>query len=133
MFPTAGPTVRAGPWPRFLLAEDLDELVATDDAPVTGTRLLGPFDLYLQLHDRALLVPVDAHRKDLWRSLGRPGAILHEGEIVGTWRARAKKTSLAVAATAWTTLRAPARDVVEVRAERLAHHRGVACTEIDGD
>lgn len=37
-------------------------------------RLLGPFDLLLQGRDRRHLVP-DAHRhKELWPTLGRPGA-----------------------------------------------------------
>ena len=36
-------------------------------------RLLGPFDLFLQARDRALLVPDPARAKELWRTLGRPG------------------------------------------------------------
>ena len=39
-------------------------------------RLLGPFDPFLQARDREVVVPDPAHRKDLWRTLGRPGGVL---------------------------------------------------------
>ena len=70
---------------RWLLAGDADRLRGD---PPTVTRLLGPFDLFLQARDRALLVDDPARAKDLWRTLGRPGGVLVDGEIVGTWRAR---------------------------------------------
>ena len=52
-------------------------------------RLLGPFDLFLQARDRELVVPEQAHRKDLWRTIGRPGGVLVGQEVLGTWRPRA--------------------------------------------
>jgi hypothetical protein len=119
--------------PRFVLEEDLDELRSAAGAATTGTRLLGVFDPYLQLQDRELLVPDAARRKDLWRVLGRPGAIVDDGEIVGTWRPRAKARTLTVAATAWTELSTRARGRVEAEAERLAAHRGVAPAGVDWD
>ena len=50
----------------------------------TGVRLLGPFDLFLQGRDRELVLPDEAARKDLWRTLGRPGAVLDGHELVGS-------------------------------------------------
>ena len=60
------------------------------------TRLLGPFDLFLQARDRSLLVDDPAHAKALWPTLGRPGAVLDRGELVGTWRPRKSGSALTV-------------------------------------
>lgn len=56
--------------------------IANIPAP-SSCRLLGPYDLYLQCRDRDLLVADSARRKSLWPTLGRPGAILNNGEIIG--------------------------------------------------
>jgi hypothetical protein len=98
---------------RWLLADDVDRL---DDPPAV-TRLLGPFDLYLQARDRPLLVADSAHAKDLWRMLGRPGGVLAGGEIVGTWRGRKTGAAVTVSVDLWTTAD---RDAVREQAERLA-------------
>jgi hypothetical protein len=119
--------------PRFVLEEDLDELRSAAETAPTGARLLGVFDPYLQLQDRELLAPDAARRKDLWRVLGRPGAIVDDGEIVGTWRPRAKGRTLTVTATAWTELSTRTRRRVEAQAERLAAHRGVALAGVGWD
>ena len=56
--------------------------------PAVATRLLPSGDTYYLLHgvDRELLVPETGWRERLWTSRVWPGAVLHEGEIVGTWR-----------------------------------------------
>jgi hypothetical protein len=73
-----------------VLAGDLDGLI---DPPTADTvRLLGPFDLFLQGRDRELVVPGAEARKDLWRTLGRPGGVLVGHELVGSWRPRSKGT-----------------------------------------
>lgn len=105
-----------------LLADDLDAL---NDAPASeSVRLLGPFDLFLQGRDRELVVPDDAARKDLWRTLGRPGGVLAGGEVVGSWRPRSKGRRLRVAVTMWDGAAMP--DGVAEQAERLAAFRGQA-------
>jgi hypothetical protein len=102
-----------------------DDLPALADAPPNGAvRLLGPFDLYLQGRDRELVVPDRAARKDLWRTLGRPGGILVGHEVVGTWRPRSRGTKLRLAVTVWDGSELPAD--VEQEAERLAAFRGQA-------
>jgi winged helix DNA-binding protein len=103
-----------------ILEGDLDALASPPD--VSGlVRLLGPFDLFLQSRDRDLLVPDEADRKDLWRTIGRPGGVLVGHEVVGTWRPRASGTKLRIAVNAW----APLPDLTE-QAERLARFRGVS-------
>jgi hypothetical protein len=105
-----------------VLADDLDALV--DPPPAGEPRLLGPFDLFLQGRDRELVVPDEASRKDLWRTLGRPGGVLVGGEVVGTWRPRAKGRRLHVAVTLWDGGTPPAG--LREQAERLAAIRGQA-------
>jgi len=85
------------------------------------TRLLAPFDPFLQVRDRELLVP-DRPVQELWPVLGRPGAVLVDGEVAGTWRPTAKGGRLALAVTRW---RAFERAAVEEQAERMAAARGL--------
>jgi hypothetical protein len=113
---------------RSLLAAD-EEALATADA--TGTRLLGPFDLFLQAKDRATLVPDTARAKELWPVLGRPGAVLVDGEVVGTWRPRKSGRTLTVAVQAWQTLSGSTRAAITDQAEHLAAHRSIALGGVD--
>lgn len=113
---------------RWLLAEDEPALAA---ATAEGVRLLGPFDLFLQARDRATLVPDAARAKELWPVLGRPGAVLVDGELVGTWRPRASGRSLTVAVRPWRALSAATRKAVTEQAERLAAYRGVSLGAVD--
>lgn len=91
------------------------------DRPST-TRLLAPFDPYLQVRDRELLVP-DRPVKELWPVLGRPGAVLVDGEVAGTWRPRTTGGRLALAITPWRPFD---RAAVEEQAEAMAAARGLA-------
>jgi len=118
------------PAPRSVLAEDLDDLVTPGQAGPRAVRLVGPYDPYLQLRDRKLLVADEARRKDLWRVLGRPGAIVADGEVIGTWRPRASGRRLTVAIDPWGSLAAPDRTLVEEQAELLATHRGITLNTI---
>jgi len=104
---------------RDILAGDVEALASPADVSDV-VRLLGPFDLLLQGRDRELAVPDEAHRKDLWRTLGRPGGVLVGHELLGTWRPRMSGKKLRVAVDPW----APLPDLTE-QAERLAAFRGV--------
>lgn len=104
---------------RDILAADAAALQTPADVAEV-VRLLGPFDLFLQGRDRGLVVPDEAHRRDLWRTLGRPGGVLVGHEILGTWRPRASGKKLRIAVNAWS----PLPDLTG-EAERLAAFRGV--------
>ena len=104
---------------RWILADDVATLTWPPDVSDV-VRLLGPFDLFLQARDRTLVVPDDASRADLWRTLGRPGGVLVGHEVLGTWRPRASGGKLRIQVDAWAHL----PDLTE-QAERLAEHRGV--------
>ncbi|MFI7657398.1 winged helix DNA-binding domain-containing protein [Micromonospora parva] len=113
---------------RSLLAADEEALGSADG---TATRLLGPYDLFLQAKDRATLVPDTAHAKQLWPVLGRPGAVLVDGELVGTWRPRKSGKTFTVAVQPWRRLSDATRKAVTGQAERLAAYRSVSLSGVD--
>jgi hypothetical protein len=112
---------------RWLLAADADRL---DEPAADVTRLLAPFDLYLQARDRPLLVPERDRAADVWRTLGRPGAVLAGGEIAGTWRARKTGATVTVSVGLWAPV--DGQRLAE-QAERLAAFRGLALTRLEVD
>jgi len=85
--------------------------------PVAPARLLPSGDAYylLQGDDRQLLVAQADHRAALWTSRVWPGAILVDGEIVGTWR-RSQHT---VTIQTWRRISRGAREAVESEATSL--------------
>jgi len=122
-------TGAAEPTAGWVLAEDLDALRAAE--PTGALRLLGGYDPYLQLRDRALLVPDAARRKALWPVLGRPGAVVRDGEVVATWRPRTSGRRLTLLVEPWGPLSRREHERIEAEAERLAAHRGVALAGLD--
>ena len=107
---------------RSMLAADVEALTGADE--VEGVRMLGPFDLFLQARDRETVVPDEAARKDLWRTLGRPGGLLDGHEVVGTWRPRSSGKKLRLRVAVWSGAERPAG--TDEAAERLAAVRGQA-------
>ncbi len=87
---------------------------ASEPAPA---RLLSSGDAYYLYWgtDRELLVPEARRRAELWTSRVWPGAILVDGEIVGTWRRADTDLTL----TAWDRLSARQRNAVETEAAAL--------------
>jgi hypothetical protein len=86
-------------------------------APVAPARLLPSGDAYflLQGDDRELLISDADRRHALWTPRVWPGAVLVEGEIVGTWR-RSQDT---VTIQTWRRLSHTARGAVEAEATSL--------------
>ncbi|MBM0274875.1 winged helix DNA-binding domain-containing protein [Micromonospora tarensis] len=113
---------------RSLLAADEEALGSADG---TGTRLLGPYDLFLQAKDRATLAPDAARAKELWPVLGRPGAVLVDGDVVGSWRPRKAGRRLTVAVQPWQSLSVATRKAITAQAELLAAHRAVSLAGVD--
>ena len=98
-----------------ILNRDLDTLLTADPAP--STRLLPSGDAYylLQGRERELLVPDRGLRSRLWTSRVWPGAVLADGNVVGTWR----RTKNRVTINPWRRLSRRLRDEVEAEAEAL--------------
>jgi Winged helix DNA-binding domain len=113
---------------RWVLADDAERLEAEQ---VKVTRLLGPFDLFLQARDRTLLVDDPARAKALWPVLGRPGAVLVDGEIAGMWRPRKSGKSFRVQVDLCARASTAVRKAISEQAERLAAYRQITLSGID--
>ena len=100
----------------WILSRD-EAAIRAAPAPTAPARLLPSGDAYylLQGADRALLVPKVAQRAALWTSRVWPGAVLVDGEIVGTWRRSAGQVTV----TPWQRLARTAREAIEVEAATL--------------
>jgi len=94
-----------------------EESFRADPGPPASARLLPSGDAYflLQGRDRELLVPQADQRGALWTSRVWPGAVLVEGEVVGTWR----RSSANVAIGPWRRLSSAERVAVEAEAASL--------------
>jgi hypothetical protein len=107
-------TPRGDTW---MLASD-EPAMREAPGPSAAARLLpsgDPYTLHGTSEDRALLVPDPTERAELWTPRVWPGALLVDGEIVGTWR-RAQRT---VTIQAWRRLSTAAREAVVAEAESL--------------
>jgi hypothetical protein len=91
--------------------------IRADARRAAPARLLPSGDAYflLQGADRELLVPDAARRATLWTSRVWPGALLVEGEVVGTWR----RAGATVTAQPWRRLSRAERNAVEAEAGAL--------------
>jgi hypothetical protein len=65
--------------------------------------------------------------------LGRPGAVLVDGEITGLWRPRTSGKNLRIQIQLWARASAPVRARITERAERLSAYRQVSLSGIDLD
>ena len=118
LFARAGELARIGD--RWVLAED-----AALEAPAPrGARLLPNLDPLASAKDREVLVPDEAVRKRIWRTLGGPGMALVDGEVAGLWRPRKKGKRLVVELEPLRRLTAPEREALAAEAEHLAPFRG---------
>lgn len=98
--------------------------------PPPRVRLLAPHDPYLQGRDRTLLVPDEAVRKQVWRLLGNPGAVLVRGEVGGVWRAKASGRRIALTIQPFDRFPTAVRADVEAEAERVAVARGASAATV---
>ena len=85
--------------------------------PTAPARLLPSGDTFFLLHgaDRELLVPEADRRGQLWTSRVWPGAVLVQGEVVGTWR----RDGAALSVQSWRSLARDERAAVEAEAASL--------------
>ncbi len=92
----------------------------------SGARFVPPMDPLLQARDRDLLVPDRDQQKDVWRTLGNPGALLLDGEITGVWRAKiAGRKRVDLTVTTFSSLPSPRRKQIEKEAAEVARAREV--------
>lgn len=100
----------------WILKRD-ESLFCTAPGPAAPARLLPSGDTWflLQGADRELLVPDASQRRTLWTSRVWPGALLVEGETVGTWRRAGHMLTI----QPWRRLSRAQRTAVETEAASL--------------
>ncbi|MGH8960316.1 MAG: DNA glycosylase AlkZ-like family protein [Jatrophihabitantaceae bacterium] len=98
--------------------------------PPEVVRLLGGFDPWLQARDRELIVPDKAVHKALWPVLGRPGVVLAEGEVIGTWRPKSGGRKLTMTVEVFGPQSPSTWREIETEAERVAAVRGAASVAV---
>ena len=101
----------------WILSEDESTLRDVPVSAAAPARLLPSGDAYflLQGADRELLIPDAGLRRALWTSRVWPGALLVEGEILGTWR----RSNQTLTVRPWSRLSASVRGAVEAEAAAL--------------
>ena len=124
VWPTGLAEVRVGGKPAWLPEVQLDALRTAP--PPEFVRLLGAFDPYLQARDRVLIVPDTTAHKALWPVLGRPGVLLVDGEVAGTWRPKSSGSRLTVQVAAFAPLPPDVWERVEAEALRVGAVRGAS-------
>ena len=100
----------------WILRRD-EPLFRVASGPAAPARLLPSGDTWflLQGADRELLVPNESQRRALWTSRVWPGALLVEGETLGTWR----RAGHVLMIQPWRRLSSTQRNAVEVEAGSL--------------
>ena len=100
----------------WILSRD-EPLFRTSPGPAAPARLLPSGDTWflLQDADRELLVPNESQRRALWTSRVWPGALLVEGETVGTWR----RAGHVLTIQSWCRLSRAQREAVEAEAASM--------------
>ncbi|SDC92881.1 Winged helix DNA-binding domain-containing protein [Sanguibacter gelidistatuariae] len=114
-------------WPQ-VTAEPTDQAGASgahEHGESGALRLLGPYDPFLQLKDRELLISDAALRKRVWPTLGRPGVVVADGTAIALWRPRATGRSLSVRLEELEPLARSTAARIEGEGARLAAHRGL--------
>jgi len=107
-----------------------DEKALSSPPEPTGVRLLPVQDPYLQQRDRATVLPKEGERRKLWQAVRGPGAVLLEGRIVATWRARTKGSRLEVTIEPFGRLARPIREAISTEADGIAVLRGSKTAEV---
>ncbi len=103
-----------GEW--WILSKD-EPLLRAAPVPVAPARLLPSGDTWflLQGADRELLLPNERQRRQLWTSRVWPGALLVDGDTVGTWR----RAGHVLTIRPWRPLTREQHQAVEAEADSL--------------
>ncbi|MGH3392592.1 MAG: winged helix DNA-binding domain-containing protein [Actinomadura sp.] len=114
----------------WILTKDRDTLRSPAEA--RGVRLLPPSDPYTQLRDRDTIVDKQHHR-DVWKTVGAPGAVLADGGIAGIWRPRKSGRKLALSVETFQPLSTELRKQLCDEAEHVAELRGASTVQVEFD
>lgn len=84
----------------WVLAADRDALAAPEP-PERDLLLLAAHDPYLDQRDRATLQADPVLQRRIWKTVANPGAVVRDGEVVGTWTSRKQARGMTVAFALW--------------------------------
>lgn len=112
-----------------VLTADLSEFQKTA-TPVGTLRLLGPHDPYLDANGRDLLLPDKKLQRKVWRTVGNPGAVLLDGQIVGVWRQRKQGKQLSMTVDSFRPLTGELKQKITEQAELYAVFLKMALKEL---
>jgi hypothetical protein len=112
----------------WILTEDSDALRSAPKPE--GARLLPPRDPYTQMRDRETIVDKKYHR-EVWKTVGEPGAALAGGKIVGIWRPRKSGRKLTVTVKTFSSPLASNKHALQDAAEQIAPLRGASSVEVE--
>ena len=106
---------------KWALARDLAGLSSGEE----GERLLllGPHDPYLDLRDRETVLPDKLLRRQVWKTVGNPGAVLLGGRVAGIWTVRTKGERMDVTVTLFEPLSPAQQRKLEKLAQGYARFR----------
>jgi hypothetical protein len=110
---------------RTVTALAADEGSLRSRAGARGVRLLPPGDPWLQARDRGFTVAKE-HHPQVWKAISPPGALLVDGEVLGTWRASTKGRRVDITVDGFNEVPPAVRDAVEDEAAVVATGRGAA-------
>ena len=114
----------------WIRTDDLDALRSAPQ-PV-GVRLLPPRDPFTQGRDRETIVG-EFHHRELWTTVGEPGAVLADGKITGTWRPRKSGRKLTITIKTFDSLPARHKKLLQDEAQQSATLRGASSVEVAFD
>ena len=112
----------------WMLAEDVDQLHRAQLPH--GVRLLPPHDPYTQMRDRETIASKEFHR-EIWKTVGDPGAQLADGRIAGTWRARKRNRRLSMTVATFGTVPTSVKSALTAEAEAIGALREADAVDIE--
>lgn len=107
----------------WVLGADETALANARDAGEEQARLLSGFDLFTAAKDRALLADKARHPV-LWPALGRPGVVVRDGVLLGTWRPRSSGAKLTITLDLWGRTPPALTRQLQQQADLVARARG---------
>lgn len=75
----------------------------------------------------------DAYHREVWKTLGEPGAVLVNGAITGVWRPRESGRKVTITIKTFGSLPAQATRPLQDEAEQLAPLRGTSSVAVEFD
>ena len=114
----------------WILADDLEALRSPPKS--RGVRFLPPRDPYTQMRDRETII-AKKHHREVWRSVGEPGAVLADGQIAGTWRPRKSGRTLTLTLAMFQSLTTDLRRQLREEADHVAELRGASAVRLEFD